>query len=181
MFREWDSRLRVRCSRSSNGFLVGTAVRYFWASAIITCSTSAAVSNGRIRLEKNDRGTPPAAVCRRTVPPPRPAGAVPVRSSASDARTPDARISVHFADRTRHRRAMARRSTRTGKSAVLRKLSPQNAYVEINPADARQMKISQNELVSVESQVRSKIEASRDLSRLSFARAKSLSLCITRR
>ena len=42
--------------------------------------------------------------------------------------------------------------TRTQKSAVLRKLSPQNAYVEINPADARNLKIAQNELVIVESQ-----------------------------
>jgi assimilatory nitrate reductase catalytic subunit len=42
--------------------------------------------------------------------------------------------------------------TRTNKSAVLRKLSPQNPYVEINPADARALKVAQNELVSVESQ-----------------------------
>lgn len=42
--------------------------------------------------------------------------------------------------------------TRTGKSAVLRKLSPQNAYVELNPADARELKIAQNEPVVVESQ-----------------------------
>jgi len=42
--------------------------------------------------------------------------------------------------------------TRTNKSAVLRKLSPQNAYVEINPADARELSITQNELVVVESQ-----------------------------
>jgi anaerobic selenocysteine-containing dehydrogenase len=48
--------------------------------------------------------------------------------------------------------------TRTNKSAVLRKLSPQNPYVEINPADARALKIAQNELVSVESQ-RGSIEA----------------------
>jgi assimilatory nitrate reductase catalytic subunit len=42
--------------------------------------------------------------------------------------------------------------TRTGKSAVLQKLSPQNAYVELNPADARELKIAQNEPVVVESQ-----------------------------
>lgn len=42
--------------------------------------------------------------------------------------------------------------TRTQKSAVLRKLSPQNAYVEINPADARKLKIAQNQQVLVESQ-----------------------------
>jgi assimilatory nitrate reductase catalytic subunit len=42
--------------------------------------------------------------------------------------------------------------TRTQKSAVLRKLSPQNAYVEINPADARRLGIGQNEPVIVESQ-----------------------------
>ncbi len=42
--------------------------------------------------------------------------------------------------------------TRTNKSAVLRKLSPQKAYVEINPADARRLSIAQNELVVVESQ-----------------------------
>jgi assimilatory nitrate reductase catalytic subunit len=42
--------------------------------------------------------------------------------------------------------------TRTQKSAVLRKLSPQNAYVELNPADARGLKIAQNDLVVVESQ-----------------------------
>jgi assimilatory nitrate reductase catalytic subunit len=48
--------------------------------------------------------------------------------------------------------------TRTNKSAVLQKLSPQNAYVEINPADARKLSIEQNQLVSVESQ-RGSIEA----------------------
>jgi assimilatory nitrate reductase catalytic subunit len=48
--------------------------------------------------------------------------------------------------------------TRTNKSAVLRKLSPQNAYIEINPADARKLKITQNQLVAVESQ-RGRIEA----------------------
>lgn len=42
--------------------------------------------------------------------------------------------------------------TRTKKSAVLRKLSPENAYVELNPADARELKIAQNERVIVESQ-----------------------------
>jgi len=42
--------------------------------------------------------------------------------------------------------------TRTKKSAVLRKLAPQNAYVELNPADARELKIAQNEPVIVESQ-----------------------------
>jgi predicted molibdopterin-dependent oxidoreductase YjgC len=42
--------------------------------------------------------------------------------------------------------------TRTQKSAVLRKLSPQKAYVEINPADARRLSIAQNEMVCVESQ-----------------------------
>ena len=42
--------------------------------------------------------------------------------------------------------------TRTQKSAVLRKLSPQHAYVEINPADARRLGIGQNEPVIVESQ-----------------------------
>jgi assimilatory nitrate reductase catalytic subunit len=48
--------------------------------------------------------------------------------------------------------------TRTNKSSVLRKLSPQNPYVEINPADARALRISQNELVAIESQ-RGSIEA----------------------
>jgi len=42
--------------------------------------------------------------------------------------------------------------TRTGKSAVLRKLSPQQPFVEINPADARRMGIAPNEWVTVESQ-----------------------------
>ncbi|HEY3964439.1 MAG TPA: nitrate reductase [Planctomycetaceae bacterium] len=42
--------------------------------------------------------------------------------------------------------------TRTRKSAVLRKLSPQNVYVEINPADARELGIGQNEPVIVQSQ-----------------------------
>jgi assimilatory nitrate reductase catalytic subunit len=48
--------------------------------------------------------------------------------------------------------------TRTSKSEVLQKLSPQNAYVEINPADARDLSIAQNQLVVVESQ-RGSIEA----------------------
>lgn len=42
--------------------------------------------------------------------------------------------------------------TRTKKSAVLRKLAPRRVYVEINPADARELGIRQNEMVSVESQ-----------------------------
>jgi len=41
--------------------------------------------------------------------------------------------------------------TRTNKSAVLRKLFPQDAYVELNPKDARAQQISQNEWVVVES------------------------------
>lgn len=41
--------------------------------------------------------------------------------------------------------------TRTGKSAVLRKLYPQKIYVELNPADARKLKIAPNEQVFVES------------------------------
>ncbi|MGC1272317.1 MAG: nitrate reductase [Planctomycetaceae bacterium] len=42
--------------------------------------------------------------------------------------------------------------TRTSKSAVLRKLAPQNAYVEINPANARALKIKPGQTVVVESQ-----------------------------
>ena len=42
--------------------------------------------------------------------------------------------------------------TRTSKSAVLRKLYPEQAFVEINPADARSMGIKPNERVAVESQ-----------------------------
>ncbi len=42
--------------------------------------------------------------------------------------------------------------TRTGKSAVLRKLYPQTVYVEINPADARRLDIRLNQWVRVESQ-----------------------------
>ena len=39
--------------------------------------------------------------------------------------------------------------TRTAKSAVLRKLAPSSAYVQINPADARKRHIRPNELVKV--------------------------------
>ena len=42
--------------------------------------------------------------------------------------------------------------TRTRHSAVLRKLYPGNAFVEINPADAKPLGISQNDRVRVESQ-----------------------------
>lgn len=42
--------------------------------------------------------------------------------------------------------------TRTSKSAVLRTLYPKEAYVEINPADARRLRIKPNEYVIVESQ-----------------------------
>ena len=42
--------------------------------------------------------------------------------------------------------------TRTGKSAVLRKLYPEHIYVEINPTDARALGIGSNEWVLVESQ-----------------------------
>jgi assimilatory nitrate reductase catalytic subunit len=42
--------------------------------------------------------------------------------------------------------------TRTGKSAVLRKLSPGQVYVEINPADARRVNIKPSSLVTVQSQ-----------------------------
>jgi assimilatory nitrate reductase catalytic subunit len=48
--------------------------------------------------------------------------------------------------------------TRTKKSAVLRKLYPNNVYVEINPADARRLNIRPHEWVHVESQ-RGRIEA----------------------
>jgi anaerobic selenocysteine-containing dehydrogenase len=39
--------------------------------------------------------------------------------------------------------------TRTGKSAVLRRLSPQEIYVEVNPADAEALGMSPNEWVNV--------------------------------
>ena len=42
--------------------------------------------------------------------------------------------------------------TRTAKSAVLRKLAPEEAYVEINPADARTLKIEPNSRVRIVSQ-----------------------------
>jgi anaerobic selenocysteine-containing dehydrogenase len=42
--------------------------------------------------------------------------------------------------------------TRTKKSAVLRKLYPERAYVEINPADARQFSIRPNDRVLIQSQ-----------------------------
>ena len=42
--------------------------------------------------------------------------------------------------------------TRTKKSAVLRKLYPERAYVEINPADARQFNIRSNDRVLIQSQ-----------------------------
>ena len=42
--------------------------------------------------------------------------------------------------------------TRTGKSAVLRKLYPQDPFVEINPADARELHIKPNQKVIVQSQ-----------------------------
>jgi assimilatory nitrate reductase catalytic subunit len=42
--------------------------------------------------------------------------------------------------------------TRTGKSAVLRKLSPESIYVEINPGDATRFGIQPQDWVSVESQ-----------------------------
>ena len=41
--------------------------------------------------------------------------------------------------------------TRTAKSALLRKLYPAQAYVEINPTDARDLKIEPQEWVVVES------------------------------
>ena len=42
--------------------------------------------------------------------------------------------------------------TRTGKSAVLKKLSPESIYVEINPSDARSSGIQPQDWISVESQ-----------------------------
>jgi assimilatory nitrate reductase catalytic subunit len=48
--------------------------------------------------------------------------------------------------------------TRTGKSAALRKLYPQNVYVEINPEDARRCGIRPGQMVAVESP-RGKIKA----------------------
>ena len=42
--------------------------------------------------------------------------------------------------------------TRTSKSAVLRKLYPEHPFVELNPADARELGIKPNEWVTVESQ-----------------------------
>ncbi len=48
--------------------------------------------------------------------------------------------------------------TRTSKSAVLKKLYPEDPFVELNPADARSLGITPNEWVTVESQ-RGKIRA----------------------
>jgi anaerobic selenocysteine-containing dehydrogenase len=42
--------------------------------------------------------------------------------------------------------------TRTSKSAVLRKLYPEQPFVEVNPADARELRITHNQWISVESQ-----------------------------
>lgn len=42
--------------------------------------------------------------------------------------------------------------TRTAKSAVLRKLYPEDPFVEVNPLDAKQLKIAPNQWVTVESQ-----------------------------
>jgi assimilatory nitrate reductase catalytic subunit len=42
--------------------------------------------------------------------------------------------------------------TRTGKSAVLAKLAPRSVYVELNPDDARRLRIRPHEWVRVESQ-----------------------------
>jgi assimilatory nitrate reductase catalytic subunit len=42
--------------------------------------------------------------------------------------------------------------TRTSKSEVLRKLAPQHAYVEVNPHDARELKLTSSQHVFVESQ-----------------------------
>jgi assimilatory nitrate reductase catalytic subunit len=42
--------------------------------------------------------------------------------------------------------------TRTGKSAVLRKLAPESIYVEINPADAARFGIQPQDWVLVQSQ-----------------------------
>ena len=41
--------------------------------------------------------------------------------------------------------------TRTGKSAVLRQLYPENLYVEINPLDAARLRLAPNDLVSIAS------------------------------
>jgi assimilatory nitrate reductase catalytic subunit len=41
--------------------------------------------------------------------------------------------------------------TRTGKSAILRALSPQHVYVEINPADARRLAIAPDQVIKVTS------------------------------
>ncbi len=49
--------------------------------------------------------------------------------------------------------------TRTAKSAVLRKLYPENAYVEINPLDAERLGIASGTLVAVVSR-RARVEAS---------------------
>ena len=50
-------------------------------------------------------------------------------------------------------------NTRTGKSAVLRTLYPVNAYVEVNPADAKKLGVSPNSLVAVISR-RARVECS---------------------
>jgi len=42
--------------------------------------------------------------------------------------------------------------TRTSKSAVLRKLYPEEPFVEINPLDAKELDLRQNELVTIQSQ-----------------------------
>ena len=41
--------------------------------------------------------------------------------------------------------------TRTGKSAILKKLYPENIYLEIHPADARRLRLKEGDSVTVRS------------------------------
>ena len=67
--------------------------------------------------------------------------------------------------------------TRTGKSAVLRKLNPEEIYLEMNPADAEELSIAANEKVFVTSR-RGKVTATAFITN-TVQRGQVSSRCIT--
>ena len=83
-----------------------------------------------------------------------------LRRPAADARAADDELSAPAAHRPRQL-GQWHTQTRTGKSAVLRKLYPEHAYVEINPADAARLGIRPERLGAWSTSQRGQIEAAR--------------------
>lgn len=157
LFREWSSPQAVfqilkRCSTGQPCDITGIAdYRQIEASGGIQWPCAAgnvpAQKNGERRLFEDGRFFTPDGKARFLFESPR---AVP---EAPDAEYPFTLLTGRGSSAQWHT------LTRTDKSDVLRKLSPANLYVEINPQDAKRLRIQTGETVKVSTR-RGELEAS---------------------